>query len=283
MIDLRSEISVRFVDSRRCTNTGTFPSCSRTRRSSRCRWYANIRRYLGGRKKSSEEWKWWSGREQTMNFRLNLINNIIIHYYWRFYRLGFSTRNNIITEKKRIPLQERLLGASSWPGGHSQRKLPGVLMHLPPRHRPGMRAHSSISFPRKRRENSKWNEDFFLLVGDGCLDFLPMQTCIIMVLSKPSSQSQAKLPLVFWHVPLPHTPRMILHSSISTCKQMVKYCFLNSYFIQFLFNMYVREKRTISFYLDDRWIVPELKNDVGNFGTEDSWLPWHLMPSSSRA
>jgi hypothetical protein len=44
---------------------------------------------------------------------------------------------------------------------------------------------------------------------------LPMQICIIMVLSKPSSQSQVKLPLVFWHVPLPQTPLIMLHSSIS--------------------------------------------------------------------
>lgn len=44
-----------------------------------------------------------------------------------------------------VPLQVRRFGANSWPGGHSHLKLPGVLMHLPPRQRPGVRAHSSIS------------------------------------------------------------------------------------------------------------------------------------------
>ena len=42
-----------------------------------------------------------------------------------------------------------------------------------------------------------------------------MQICIIIVLSKPSSQSQVKLPLVFWQVPLPQTPLIMLHSSMS--------------------------------------------------------------------
>ena len=46
-----------------------------------------------------------------MNFRLNLINNIIIHYYWRFYRLGFSTRNNIITEKKTNTFARTFVGS----------------------------------------------------------------------------------------------------------------------------------------------------------------------------
>jgi hypothetical protein len=44
---------------------------------------------------------------------------------------------------------------------------------------------------------------------------LPMHTCIIIVLSYPSLQSQIKLPGVFRHVPSPHTPCMMLHSSIS--------------------------------------------------------------------
>lgn len=44
-----------------------------------------------------------------------------------------------------VPLQAFLFGASSWPGGHSHRKLPGVLMHTPPRQSPGMRSHSLIS------------------------------------------------------------------------------------------------------------------------------------------
>ena len=44
---------------------------------------------------------------------------------------------------------------------------------------------------------------------------LPMHTCIIMVLSYPSLQSQIKFPGVFRHVPSPHTPCMMLHSSIS--------------------------------------------------------------------
>lgn len=45
-----------------------------------------------------------------------------------------------------------------------------------------------------------------------------MQICIIIVLSNPSSQSQVKLPLVFWQVPFPQTPLMMLHSSISKRK-----------------------------------------------------------------
>jgi hypothetical protein len=36
-----------------------------------------------------------------------------------------------------------------------------------------------------------------------------------MVLSYPSVQSQIKFPGVFLHVPSPHTPCMMLHSSIS--------------------------------------------------------------------
>lgn len=47
------------------------------------------------------------------------------------------------------PIQAEIFGDIWWPGGQSHRKLPSVLMQVPPRQRRGLRWHSSMSAERR--------------------------------------------------------------------------------------------------------------------------------------
>ena len=77
-----------------------------------------------------------------------------------------------------------------------------MLTHSPPRHRPGSRAHSSVSM-------HTWNIIMIIIT------FIILITCILGATSYPSSQSHSKPPCVLRQVPGPHTPRVIRHSSMS--------------------------------------------------------------------
>lgn len=48
-----------------------------------------------------------------------------------------------------LPIHAEIFGEMWWPGGQSHRKLPSVLMQVPPRQRRGLRWHSSMSVGRK--------------------------------------------------------------------------------------------------------------------------------------
>lgn len=58
---------------------------------------------------------------------------------------------------------------------------------------------------------------------------LPIQTCITIVDSKPSSQSQAKLPGTFLQVPFPQTEPMIEHSLMSKNKNIFTMLIIDSF------------------------------------------------------
>lgn len=60
------------------------------------------------------------------------------------------------------------------------------------------------------------NTQYYVQLLTKSVHYLPIQTCIILLVLYPSLQSQTKSPGIFLQSPFPQTPCIIVHSSIST-------------------------------------------------------------------